>query len=152
MDSRKLIKWWEADGVWAMVDVDIPRFDGKVEKINNTLPHRLPGCIDNYVKARGETRSGLLAEAARRAMQGGALIEGDNLPDSPPLLARDPTSTDCAADWRHGIRRATYSRSRGTPCASRSSIAIGWVSGCCGLADAASGAIASPRASASALR
>lgn len=71
MDSRKLIKWWEADGVWAMVDVDIPRFDGKVEKINNTLPHRLPGCIDNYVKARGETRSGFLAEAARRAMQGG---------------------------------------------------------------------------------
>ncbi|MGP1667787.1 MAG: type II toxin-antitoxin system HicB family antitoxin [Rhodanobacter sp.] len=59
-----------ADGVWAMVEVDISRFDGKAEKINITLPHRLLGRIDNYVKARGESRSGFLAEAARRAMLG----------------------------------------------------------------------------------
>ncbi|MER2557151.1 MAG: type II toxin-antitoxin system HicB family antitoxin [Candidatus Competibacter denitrificans] len=38
-------------------------------KINITLPHRLLAKIDAYAKARGETRSGFLAEAARAAMR-----------------------------------------------------------------------------------
>jgi len=54
--------------VWALVDVDVSRFDGRAEKINITLPRRLLAKIDNYVRAHGETRSGFLAEAARRAM------------------------------------------------------------------------------------
>jgi predicted RNase H-like HicB family nuclease len=57
-----------ADGVWASVDVDVSRFDGRAEKINITLPRRLLAKIDSYVRAHGETRSGFLAEAARRAM------------------------------------------------------------------------------------
>jgi len=57
-----------ADSVWASVDVDVSRFDGRAEKINITLPRRLLTKIDNYARAHGETRSGFLAEAARRAM------------------------------------------------------------------------------------
>jgi predicted RNase H-like HicB family nuclease len=58
-----------ADGVWAMVDVDVGRFEGKSEKINITLPRRLLAKIDDYARAHGATRSGFLAEAARRAMR-----------------------------------------------------------------------------------
>lgn len=57
------------DGVWAVVEVDVSRFEGRAEKINITLPHRLLAKIDAYAKARGETRSGFLAEAARAAMR-----------------------------------------------------------------------------------
>jgi len=57
-----------ADGVWASVDVDVSRFDGRAEKINITLPRRLLAKIDSYVREHGETRSGFLAKAARRAM------------------------------------------------------------------------------------
>jgi len=58
-----------AGGVWAAVDVDVSRFDGRAEKINITLPRRLLAKIDAYAKAHGATRSGFLAEAARRAMR-----------------------------------------------------------------------------------
>ena len=59
-----------ADGVWAAVDVDVSRYEGKAEKVNITLPRRLLVKIDAYAKAHGETRSGFLAEAARVAMRG----------------------------------------------------------------------------------
>lgn len=58
-----------ADGVWAAVDVDVSRFEGKAEKINITLPRRLLAKIDSYAKSHGATRSGFLAEAARAAMR-----------------------------------------------------------------------------------
>jgi predicted RNase H-like HicB family nuclease len=58
-----------ADGVWAAVEVDVSRFEGRAEKINITLPRRLLAKIDSYAKAHGETRSGFLAEAARAAMR-----------------------------------------------------------------------------------
>lgn len=58
-----------ADGVWAAVDMDVSRFEGRAEKINITLPRRLLAKIDSYVKAHGATRSGFLAEAARAAMR-----------------------------------------------------------------------------------
>jgi predicted RNase H-like HicB family nuclease len=57
------------DGVWAAVDVNVSRFEGRAEKINITLPRRLLAKIDNYAKAHGETRSGFLAAAARAAMR-----------------------------------------------------------------------------------
>jgi len=57
-----------AGGVWALAEVDVSRFDGRAEKINITLPKRLLARIDSYARAHGETRSGFLAEAARRAM------------------------------------------------------------------------------------
>ena len=58
-----------ADGVWAAVEVDVSRFDGRAEKINITLPRRLLAKIDSYAKAHGASRSGFLAEAARAAMR-----------------------------------------------------------------------------------
>ena len=58
-----------ADGVWAVVDVNVSRFEGKAEKINITLPRRLLAKIDSYAGAHGKTRSGFLAEAARAAMR-----------------------------------------------------------------------------------
>lgn len=54
-----------ADGVWAAVEVDVSRFEGKSAKINITMPRRLLAKIDEYAKAHGETRSGFLADAAR---------------------------------------------------------------------------------------
>jgi len=59
-----------ADGIWALVDVDVSRFDGRAEKINITVPRRVLILIDAYAKAHGTTRSGFLVEAARRAMRG----------------------------------------------------------------------------------
>ena len=58
-----------AGGIWAVVDVDTMKYEGKAEKINITLPRRLLAQIDEYVQAHGESRSGFLAEAARTAMR-----------------------------------------------------------------------------------
>ena len=58
-----------ADGIWAAVDIDIAKYDGKSEKVNITLPRRLLAKIDEYVRSHGATRSGFLADAARVAMK-----------------------------------------------------------------------------------
>jgi predicted RNase H-like HicB family nuclease len=58
-----------ANGIWAVVEVNVSRFEGKAEKINITLPRRLLAKIDSYAQARGKTRSGFLADAARSAMR-----------------------------------------------------------------------------------
>ncbi|MBK8538080.1 MAG: type II toxin-antitoxin system HicB family antitoxin [Candidatus Competibacteraceae bacterium] len=58
-----------ADGVWAAVEVNVARFEGRAEKINITLPRHLLAKIDAYARAHGATRSGFLAEAARAAMR-----------------------------------------------------------------------------------
>lgn len=58
-----------ADGAWAVVEVNVARFEGRAEKINITLPRRLLSKIDDYARAHGATRSGFLAEAARAAMR-----------------------------------------------------------------------------------
>lgn len=58
-----------AGGVWAVVDVPVEKYYGPAEKINITLPRLLLARIDDYARAHGATRSGFLAEAARRAMQ-----------------------------------------------------------------------------------
>jgi predicted RNase H-like HicB family nuclease len=59
-----------AGWVWALVEVDVRRFEGGAKKINVTLPHRLLARIDEYARAHGATRSGFLADAARAAMRG----------------------------------------------------------------------------------
>jgi predicted RNase H-like HicB family nuclease len=58
-----------AGGVWAVVDADTLRFEGKAEKINITMPKLLIARIDNYAKAHGISRSGFLAQAAQQAMR-----------------------------------------------------------------------------------
>lgn len=58
-----------AGGVWALVEVDTSKYEGKAEKINITLPRRVLVRVDEYAKAHGLTRSGFLAQAARQAME-----------------------------------------------------------------------------------
>lgn len=52
-----------ADGVWALVAVDLSRISGKSKRVNITLPERLLTVMDQYAAAHGETRSGLIAQA-----------------------------------------------------------------------------------------
>lgn len=53
-----------ADAVWAIVTVDLLKLSGKSRRINITLPERLVAAMDRYASAHGETRSGLIAQAA----------------------------------------------------------------------------------------
>ncbi|MSQ49459.1 MAG: type II toxin-antitoxin system HicB family antitoxin [Betaproteobacteria bacterium] len=55
-------------GIWAVVEVDLSRYQGKAEKINITLPARLLARVDAYARAHGETRSGFLARAAQQVI------------------------------------------------------------------------------------
>ncbi len=53
-----------ADGIWALVTVDITKLSGKTRRINITLPERVLNVMDKYAADHGGTRSGLIAEAA----------------------------------------------------------------------------------------
>jgi predicted RNase H-like HicB family nuclease len=52
-----------ADGIWALVDVDLSKLSGKTRRVNITLPERVLTIMDNYASRQGETRSGLIAQA-----------------------------------------------------------------------------------------
>ena len=60
-----------ADGIWALVNIDISQFSMKTEKINATLPARVIHQIDELVAA-GEykSRSSFLAETAMQKLAG----------------------------------------------------------------------------------
>ncbi|MBU2610027.1 MAG: type II toxin-antitoxin system HicB family antitoxin [Chloroflexi bacterium] len=53
-----------AAGIWAFVTVDITKLSGKTRRVNITLPERVLTVMDKYASEHGETRSGLIAEAA----------------------------------------------------------------------------------------
>lgn len=53
-----------ADGVWAIVTADISKLSGKTKRVNVTLPERVLTLMDKYALEHGETRSGLIAQAA----------------------------------------------------------------------------------------
>ena len=53
-----------ADGIWALVTVDITKLSGKTRRINITLPERVLSVMDKYAADHGGTRSGLIAQAA----------------------------------------------------------------------------------------
>ncbi len=53
-----------ADGIWALVTVDTTRLSGRTKRVNITLPERLLAQMDSYAAQHGETRSGMIAEAA----------------------------------------------------------------------------------------
>ena len=57
------------DGIWALVEIDTGKYDGRAEKINITLPRRVLARVDDYAKSHGLTRSGFLAQAAEKAMR-----------------------------------------------------------------------------------
>ncbi len=53
-----------ANGIWALVSLDLSKFDTRPERINVSIPRFVLNKIDNYAQSRHETRSGLLARAA----------------------------------------------------------------------------------------
>ena len=53
-----------SDGVWAFATVDLTKVSGKTRRINITLPERVLNLMDKYADEHGETRSGLIAQAA----------------------------------------------------------------------------------------
>ena len=77
--SPRPLASWQADPqfaawTWALVDVDVSRFEGKAEKINMTMPRHFLAKVDDYAKRHGMSRSGFLVQAARSAMREG--VEG----------------------------------------------------------------------------
>lgn len=57
-----------AGGYWLLVEIDVARVNPRAVRLNVSLPESLVHRIDDYAAAHGATRSGFLAEAARRAM------------------------------------------------------------------------------------
>ncbi len=53
-----------AGGIWALVNVDVTKLSGKVRRVNVTIPERVLSLIDEYATRHGETRSGLITQAA----------------------------------------------------------------------------------------
>ena len=58
-----------AGGIWALVEIDASKYDGRAEKINITIPRRILARVDDYAKSHGLTRSGFLVQAAERAIR-----------------------------------------------------------------------------------
>jgi predicted RNase H-like HicB family nuclease len=52
------------DGVWAIVAIDVTKLSGKTKRVNITLPERVLSLMDKYASEHGETRSGLITQAA----------------------------------------------------------------------------------------
>ncbi len=53
-----------ADGLFALVTVDLSKLTSKAKRINITVPSRVLAIIDEAASREGETRSGLIARAA----------------------------------------------------------------------------------------
>jgi predicted RNase H-like HicB family nuclease len=52
-----------ADGIWAVVAVDLSKLSGKSRRVNITVPERILSMMDKYAAEHGETRSGLITQA-----------------------------------------------------------------------------------------
>jgi predicted RNase H-like HicB family nuclease len=52
------------DGTWAVVSIDPAGLRVHAKRINITIPERILDAIDRFAQGHGQTRSGLLAEAA----------------------------------------------------------------------------------------
>lgn len=53
-----------AGGTWAFIAVDMAKLSGKTRRVNVTLPERILKIMDKYAKEHGQTRSGLITQAA----------------------------------------------------------------------------------------
>ena len=60
---------YQDGGVWMLVDIDVSRIRPNLVKVNISLPATLVGRIDASAKRRRISRSGLLEQAARHAME-----------------------------------------------------------------------------------
>jgi predicted RNase H-like HicB family nuclease len=54
----------DVKGVWALVSINLAKLSGKTKRVNVTLPERVLSLVDKYASENGETRSGLIAQAA----------------------------------------------------------------------------------------
>ena len=52
-----------ADGVWALVVVDLSKLSGKTVRVNITMPAPILAVADEVAKREGDSRSGFLARA-----------------------------------------------------------------------------------------
>ena len=52
-----------ADGIWALVVVDLSKLSGKTVRVNITMPERVLAIADEAANREGESRSGLLTRA-----------------------------------------------------------------------------------------
>ncbi len=57
-----------ADGIWALVDVDLSEVCVETERIEIALPSPILAMIDEFAAREGESRSGFLARAALRCV------------------------------------------------------------------------------------
>ncbi|ELS02065.1 hypothetical protein Xen7305DRAFT_00017760 [Xenococcus sp. PCC 7305] len=55
-------------GTWALVEVDLSKLGGKIQRVNITIPERILGKIDSFANHSHQTRSGFLADAALEYM------------------------------------------------------------------------------------
>ena len=58
-----------ADGIFAVVAVDLSKLDGKPKRVSIAMPSRLLAIIDEAASREGESRSGLIARAALRFVE-----------------------------------------------------------------------------------
>ncbi len=56
------------DGVWALVEVNLNKLSLRTKRVNITMPERLVNSLDFFAKKHGETRSGILTQAATQYM------------------------------------------------------------------------------------
>ena len=52
-----------ADGLWALVTVDLSKLSSATTQVDVTVPERLLALVDQYAAQQGETRSGVMAQA-----------------------------------------------------------------------------------------
>ncbi len=57
-----------ADGTWALVEVDLSGLGSPPKRINIMMPENLIKSIDQYSKAHNLSRSGFLAQAAKKEL------------------------------------------------------------------------------------
>lgn len=57
-----------ANGIWAIVDIDISKLSVKSKRVNITIPEMVLNSVDKYAKQHGESRSGLLTQAVTEYM------------------------------------------------------------------------------------
>ncbi len=56
------------NGLWALIEVNLDKLSLRSKRINITMPERLLNSLDHFAKKQGETRSGILAQAAIQYM------------------------------------------------------------------------------------
>lgn len=59
-----------AGGVWALATIDLAKLSGKARRVNVTIPERVLNRIDDYAARHGESRSGLITQAALEFIAG----------------------------------------------------------------------------------